>query len=488
MPERVFLSKAISRRLLLAGTGASIFVQNSAAQTPATPNPSSVPPVPPPVREQKLTLQPAKKALRPGAPDSEMMLAEGQYPGPVIRVKKGEPIDLVIDNKLGQPTALHVHGLRGTNSSEGMPGLGSEPIAPGEIRKLRIETPDAGTFIYVPVLPGRASEQMERGLAGVFVVEEAMPPSVDHDHVLALDDVRLDDKGMLATDFGLKLEATRSGRLGNQLIANGKIAPEEMVVRPGARIRLRLASLANARIMPMKFENLKATVVALDGQPCDPFDPLKRTVVLLPGSRYDVMLDAPAEASQEARVMVALGTGLPVLKIRTEGEPLTARAPVMPLPSNDVPASIRLQNAVRTELAITGGIERPAQPGAPWPTAAELDKKFGKDAKIWQLNAGFSNGFSGKPLASIKRGSPVVIALVNRTPWSHMLTVQGHVFRLLHPMDDGWEPYFLDTIHLPENTTSRIAFDAVNVGKWAIRSTVAEHFDAGLYGWFEVLP
>jgi hypothetical protein len=56
-------------------------------------------------------------------------------------------------------------------------------------------------------------------------------------------------------------------------------------------------------------------------------------------------------------------------------------------------------------------------------------------------------------------------ALVNRTQWSQVMTVHGHVFRLLHPLDDGWEPYFLDTLHLPEGTTSRIAFDATNPGQ-----------------------
>lgn len=475
-----------SRRLVLAA-GASLASGMAQGQTAPAPAPAA-PLVTPPVREVKLTLQAARRALKAGAPESEMWLANGQFPAPVIRVKKGEPLDLVIVNTLAHPTALHIHGLRGPNSAENTPGLTGAPIAPGETRKIRIETPDAGTFVYIPVLPGRAAEQLERGLGGVFVVEEPSPPAVDHDHVLALDDLKLDDKGALQTDFGNRFDGGRSGRLGNVLVANGKVAPEEMTVRPGARVRLRLASLANARIMPMKFENMKATVVALDGQPCDPFDPLKRTVVLLPGSRYDVMLDAPSEAGQEARVMVALGTGLAVLRIRTEGEALPARPPVTALPFNDVPPAIRLQNAVRTELMITGGIDRPAQQGAPWPSAADIDKKFGRDGRFWTLNTGFSNGFSGKPIATVKKGAPVVIALVNRTQWSQIITVHGHVFRLLHPLDDGWEPYFLDTLHLPEGTTSRIAFDAVNVGKWAIRSTVAEHYDAGFFGWFEVVP
>jgi FtsP/CotA-like multicopper oxidase with cupredoxin domain len=66
------------------------------------------------------------------------------------------------------------------------------------------------------------------------------------------------------------------------------------------------------------------------------------------------------------------------------------------------------------------------------------------------------------------------------------LHLHGHAFRLLHPFDDGWEPYFLDTVQIPENRTIRIAFVANNPGRWLIASTVLERFDGGLWTWFEV--
>ena len=64
--------------------------------------------------------------------------------------------------------------------------------------------------------------------------------------------------------------------------------------------------------------------------------------------------------------------------------------------------------------------------------------------------------------------------------------LHGHAFRLLHARDDGWEPYWLDTLQIPENKTVQIAFIADNPGKWALSSTVLERFDTGLWTWFEV--
>jgi FtsP/CotA-like multicopper oxidase with cupredoxin domain len=463
---------APSRRTLLAGalTLPLLPAGSLAQQTPAS---VAVP--------LELPLRIVRRPLRQSAADSVTIACER-----VLRLKKGQDFALKIENQLGEPTALHLHGLRTDFAAQGMPGLGAKPIAPGQSVTLRGRANDAGSFLYLPVLPGRTAEHLERGLAGMVIVDEAEPQPVDLDSVAILDDLRLNQDGVLDESFGTRLDAARFGRLGNVLTINGKTAPKEIVLRPNARVRLRLASTANARIMPMKFQGGRQVVVAIDGQACDPFDPLKRTVVLLPGSRYEVMIDLPGEAGQEAGVFVETASLHKVLALRTEGEPLPVRDPVKPLPQNDVPAAIRLQNAARSEVAISGGLERAADPTKAVTDEAELKKLFPDAAKIYLINQGFNQGFAAKPILSVKRGTPVVLALTNRTARAQVLTIHGHVFRLLHPLDDGWEPYFLDTIHLPAMTTSRIAFDANNPGKWAIRSTIAEHYDAGVATWFEV--
>ena len=103
----------------------------------------------------------------------------------------------------------------------------------------------------------------------------------------------------------------------------------------------------------------------------------------------------------------------------------------------------------------------------------------------WTIN-GAAGKADGAPLVKVKRGSPVVLTLTNQTGFMQPLHLHGHSVRLLHALDDGWEPYWLDTVQVPENKTVRIAFVADNPGKWLLASTVLERFDAGLWTWIEV--
>jgi len=56
----------------------------------------------------------------------------------------------------------------------------------------------------------------------------------------------------------------------------------------------------------------------------------------------------------------------------------------------------------------------------------------------------------------------------------------------LHSMDDGWEPYWRDTILIQPGRTAHIAFVADNPGSWPIESAIPEHRAAGVGAWFQV--
>jgi FtsP/CotA-like multicopper oxidase with cupredoxin domain len=414
---------------------------------------------------QELTAKPDKLRLRPdGASEVEAWTFNGSL-APVVRVKQGAELRLKLRNETALPLSLHFHGVRGPNAMDGVGGLTQEPVAPGQTYDYRNTPPDAGTFLIRPCVPGGSAEPQERGLSGLLIVEEANPPQVDQDLALLVDDWGLNDDGSLAP-FEKSGETAPAGRLGSWLSLNGKPTPQRIEAPPGGRLRLRLANACNARAMRLRFDDLKAYVVAIDGQPTSTFEPLRASLPFAPGTRYELLVDLAPEPGMTGAVTAMLGNGLPFLEIATAGEKRPALPAIAPLPANTkLPETIKLQNASRKDVVIKG---HPKAPNVPW-----------------TIN-GAAGQPNGAPLVKVKRGSPVVLTLINQTAFMQPLHLHGHSVRLLHALDDGWEPYWLDTIQVPGNKTTRIAFVADNPGKWLLASTVLERFDAGLWTWIEV--
>ncbi|HEY8567487.1 MAG TPA: multicopper oxidase family protein [Beijerinckiaceae bacterium] len=425
-------------------------------------------------------MAPLRTRLQPDpAPELDLLALEGSVPAPVLRAKAGEDLFVRIVNDGPLPLTLHWHGLRGPNAVDGVGGLTQPPIAPGASLEQRFTPPDPGIILLRPFAPGHSGALGGRGVAGALVVEEPEPPKVDADHVILVGDMRLAPDGNLAP-FGAALEAATGGRLGGLLVVNGKPAPAAFSTRPGSRLRLRLANIANARAMRIRFDDLKTFVIAIDGQPTDPFEPLRSTLPFPPGSRYDVIVEVPATSGPKGSVMGLVGQGgTALVTVEGAGESLPRgdQAAIAPLRPNDkLPAEIRLQNAARKELTIEGGATRD-------PSGAVV--YTGDPARIWTINGAPGSG-TAKPALSVKRGTFVVLAIHNRTPTAQPMHLHGHSFRLLHARDDGWEPYWLDTLSVPEMRSVHIAFRADNPGRWALSSTVLERFDTGLWTWFEV--
>ncbi|MBF9232498.1 multicopper oxidase family protein [Microvirga alba] len=409
-----------------------------------------------------LAARPSQRRLRPdAAKESDLWAFNGDL-SPVVRARHGTELGITLQNETPKPLSLHFHGVRGPNAMDGVGGLTQPPVPPGGRFEYRFTPPDAGTFLIRPCVLGGSAEPLERGLSGLLVIEEQAPPQVDQDLALLVDDWSLNEDGSLAP-FDQASQENPAGRLGNWLSINGKATPHRIEAPQGTRLRLRLANACNARSMRLRFDQLRPYVIAIDGQPTDTFEPLKGSLPFAPGTRYDVLVDLPSEAGARGALTAVIGDGIALVEFVTTGETRSALPAIAPPPPNKkLPDAIKLQSATRKDVLI-----KSSQPG-------------------WTVN-GASGDAAGAPLIKVKRGSPVVLALTNQSPVAQPMHLHGHVFRLLHPLDDGWEPYFLDTVQVPENRTIRIAFVADNPGKWLLASTVMERFDAGLWTWIEVI-
>ncbi|WP_336487729.1 multicopper oxidase family protein [Methylobacterium nigriterrae] len=428
-----------------------------------------------------LTAAPARLRLKPGpASETAIWAFDGKTVPPALRVKRGESLRLRVENRTERPLSLHWHGVRNQNAMDGVGGVTQAPIAPGADFTYAFAPPDAGTYLIRPLVVGGSSEPSGRGLAGFLVVEETTPPAIDRDLSLLMQDWRLQEDGSLLP-FGQANFAAAGGRLGNLVTINGRPVPEAIEARPGSRLRLRLGNACNARATRLRFEGVKVYVAGVDGQPTDTFEPLKATLPFPPGTRYDLLLDLPAEPDAKASIVALVGNGLTLASLTTKGELVSEkRPPIGPIGDNKLlPAEVKLQNAFRRDVVITGGATLSKDRPEAEPVYA------GDPTRIWAVN-GATGAAGAPPLFSVKRGQVVVLAIKNETAFPQALHLHGHVFRLLHPLDDGWEPYWLDTFQLLEGRTARIAFLADNPGRWLISATVLERFDTGLWTSFEV--
>jgi len=504
----------MTRRVLLGSIGASLLVLRLRAEEEEphsdAPQPSAAP-APDRSAQPEVTsdgfkvLEARKGSLRLAAEpasETEIWGYNGSVPGPLLRFKKGEEVKIRLVNKLDQPTSIHWHGVRNTNAMDGVAGLTQEPVAPGASFDYRFTPPDSGLFWYHPDIQPLSGEQQGRGLYGVLIVDEAQPPKADADMLLVIDDWKLDEKAAITGDFQNPTETAGAGRIGSLITLNSKPLPLVDTMRPGTRLRLRVLSAVSARLIVLSFIGVKPQVIGMDGQPCEAFEPVRRTLPLGPGARFDIILDLPTEASTESNIILR-GDGAQdqtMMTWKTAGDQRAEAGPLPELPVNLLlPAEIHLEKSMKLDLVIGGGTPpqdsaaqktmghesinlKKSQPKAAAPTNATPPDA----AHIWTINGIASDGHSAKPLFSVKRGTPVTLGFVNKTAFIQAMHVHGHAMRLLHDLDDGWEPYWRDSVLIPEGRTKHVAFIADNPGKWAIESLVTSRASSGLTTWFEV--
>lgn len=407
--------------------------------------------------------------------ETEVWSYDGTVPGPVLRARQSERLRVTVENALDAPTTVHWHGLRLPNAMDGVPHLTQDPIAPGATFSYEFDLPDAGTFWYHPHM--QSAEQVGRGLYGALIVEEAAPPRVDDDLIWALDDWRLTPEAGIAGDFGHRHDQSHAGRLGNTVTINGTV-PGAIPLRPGARVRLRLINVANARIFGLDFGALAPSIVALDGQPVTPHAPEGGLVTLAPAQRADLILDIPASPGARMPVIDRFypQAAYALVDLLAEGVPLRDAAPDQPvaLAPNPLPEP-DLSAAIRHEVTFTGGA-----------MGGMITREMGIETAhhgngFWFLNGQAGEGHDHAPLLLLEEGRSHVIAMTNATAFHHPIHLHGHHFRVLSR--DGrptarreWR----DTVLLAPRERVEIGFVADNPGDWMFHCHILEHQAAGM--------
>lgn len=425
--------------------------------------------------------------LTPGEAPVPVWAYDGSVPGPVLRIKRDQMTSIRLENGLPQPTSIHWHGIRIDNAMDGVAGLTQEAVEPGGSFEYAFKAPDAGTYWYHPHF--RTWEQVARGLYGALIVEEDVPPAVDHDLLFVADDWRLGDGSNLDEEsLGAMMDWSHGGRMGNWLTINGQSEPV-FTVRSGDRIRLRCINTSNARTLAFRFDGMAGHLAALDGQPLTTPVMDITEIMLAPAQRADLVLDVLAEPGArlsvwETSTRNALEAGYfqvssdPVMRTDTAADPIV-------LPSNDLVEPKLDQAPLRVDLVMEGGAMGDMR-SATYEGEVLSIRDLVQKGKVWAFNGIVDR--TDNPLMQVARGRTGIINMVNRTAWPHAMHLHGFHFKVVERNGKAvtgspWR----DTELVERNEQVAIAFVADNPGKWLFHCHMLEHTAAGMITWIEAL-
>lgn len=209
-----------------------------------------------------------------------------EIPGSLLVFEQGEPVDLVVANRLTEPVAVHWHGLELESWSDGVAGWsGSESrlapaVAAGDSFIARITVPRAGTFIYHTHM--NDVEQLTSGLYGAIVVVgpgQPFDPATDHVMVIGWDGAAEDGPP--------------------RILVNGDSLPASLLLAAGIPHRLRFVNIGAAGAQSIRLQRDSATVewrrLARDGADLPPRQrvtaPARHVISVGQTADFEVRLD-----------------------------------------------------------------------------------------------------------------------------------------------------------------------------------------------------
>lgn len=207
----------------------------------------------------------------------------GSVPGPMLRATEGDKVRVILTNKLPEATTIHWHGIDVPNSMDGVPGMPSAAIQPGETFTYAFTVNTPGSYMYHSHTA--SDKQVSVGLYAPFIIDPATPPA-DEPAV----DASLMFSEWRVVDGQTYPAMPMAGAEPNYFTINGKAFPatEKLQAKVGEPIRLRLMNIGQF-VHPIHVHGASFKVVATDGHPVPEAAQLtKDTISISPGERYDI--------------------------------------------------------------------------------------------------------------------------------------------------------------------------------------------------------
>ena len=418
----------------------------------------------------RVELEAAERTVQVAGRRVTVLASNTGLPGPTLRLRPGDRLQVRLINRLPAATNLHVHGLHVSPEANGDNPFVT--IGAGESFDYDYQLPEdhpTGTFWYHPHLHGSVADQVFGGLYGAIVVEESVPVPAARERLLVISDISFDPQGRVRP---ASLPERMMGREGDLLLVNGQSVPR-LAARPGERERWRIVNACTSRYLRLAVDGQQTQLLGIDsGRSQRPADVTE--VVLAPGNRAELLLTLRAGVSElrtsgydrgSMGMMGGASATSPAATLATlvvEGAEAGA-APAIP----DGPAPRDLRGiAVARRRELTFGMDMGMDMGGMLFT---IDgKKFDPERVDQQ----------------VQPGSVEEWTLRNTSPMDH--PVHLHVWPMQLIEENGRtldQPTWRDVVNVPARGTTviRVAFDTFT-GRTVYHCHILDHEDAGMMG------
>lgn len=181
--------------------------------------------------------------------DGRLVLAwtyDGDVPGPVLRIPLGETRRVKLVNASPRTTSLHFHGVHYAAVDDGTPDSPESMVAPGCAHVYAITADQPGVWPYHGHRdPG---VEMARGLHGAVVVPFPDEAPADHEYVVFLGQLGIEEEGHEEGEGGPPFAMTINGRAdGGALVI--ALAGDHYAVTSGSVARAHLGELVRWRVL-----------------------------------------------------------------------------------------------------------------------------------------------------------------------------------------------------------------------------------------------
>ncbi|MBI4303796.1 MAG: multicopper oxidase domain-containing protein [Chloroflexi bacterium] len=227
----------------------------------------------------------------------------GLYPGPIIKVKRGDMLKLHFTNSLPATTAKNILGFEKNHTNLHTHGLHVSPEEPADAAHLDIAPGQTYNYEYdLSLQPGGClnflhghvhgltAEQYWGGMLATILVADETPVLQGYEtHVMVLKDITLN--GNVPQPYTMTSDYMQ-GKEGNIVMVNGQVNPV-LSILPGQIQRWQILNGSNARFYNLSLQGHEFYLVGTDGGLLD--KPYRISSLLLsPGERADLLVKASA--------------------------------------------------------------------------------------------------------------------------------------------------------------------------------------------------